>query len=525
MTRLSRRGFGRLAGGAVAAAASLALPGGSALAAPARPAGRAAPASTDPDAPLAQLRGVWIASVTNIDWPSATGLSVEQQQDELVSWFDLARSLHLNAVMLQVRPTADAFWPSPYEPWSQYLTGIQGVDPGYDPLAFAVAEAHKRDLALHAWFNPYRVSMQSDPNQLVPSHPARVHPDWIFEYGGKLYYNPGIPDVREFVEEAILDALRYDVDGVHFDDYFYPYPVSGETLPDEDTFAEYGGGFDDIEDWRRNNIDLLISEMYQRVHEIKPHAIFGVSPFGIWRNSSSDPAGSDTDGTESYSANYADTRLWVEQRWLDYINPQIYWNIGFTVADYAVLVPWWSEQVDGTGVQLYIGEAAYKVGVAGQPDAWQDPAELSKHLAFDQQYPEVGGNVYFSATEVRGDPLGAITELVTEHYPYPALTPPMPRLDATVPRPPVLTSVRGNALAWHATGGPAPTSYAIFRFDARPVPDDFADATHLLDTVHATGHHESYTDTTAVSGTRYWYAVLAVSRASMRSKPSAARRS
>ena len=517
---LSRRRLGRLAAGALAATATAAVPGSSALAAPLSLASSEQAPSTDPNAPLAQLRAIWIASVVNIDWPSKTGLSAAQQQQELIAWFDLANRLNMNAVMLQVRPTADAFWPSRYEPWSQYLTGTQGVDPGYDPLEFAVTEAHKRNLALHAWFNPYRVSMQTDPTQLVDWHPARLHPDWVFAYGPKLYYNPGIPEVRRFVEDAICDALRYDIDGIHFDDYFYPYPVAGQTLPDADTFATYGAGFTDIGDWRRHNINLLISEMYHRIHAVKPHVVFGVSPFGIWRNATSDPAGSDTAGTESYNANYADTRLWVGKRWLDYINPQVYWNIGLAVADYAKLVPWWAQQVDGTGVQLYVGEAAYKVGTSG---AWLDATELSRHLALDQQYPQVDGNVYFSATEVRADPLGAISELVDTYYAHPALTPPMPRLDPRVPQRPVITSVRGGRITWTATGPVPPTEYAIFRFDAEPSEADFGDATHLIATVRATGRHQWYTDSTAVVGTDYWYAVMAVSRTSMRSAPDTAR--
>lgn len=515
----SRRRFGALAAGAAAAAAAVTVPGGSAFAAPttAHPAG-----TPDPNAPLFQLRAFWISSVTNIDWPSKTGLTARQQQDELVAWFDLARQLNMNAVMLQVRPTADAFWPSRYEPWSQYLTGTQGQDPGYDPLAFAVTEAHKRDLELHAWFNPYRVSMQTDPSQLVPWHPARVHPDWVFAYGPKLYYNPGIPEVRAFVEDAILDALRYDIDGVHFDDYFYPYPIAGSTVPDQDTFARYGQGFDTIDDWRRDNINKLVREMRHRIHAAKPHVKFGISPFGIWKNATTDPLGSDTNGLESYSAISADTRRWVKEQWLDYINPQIYWNIGFTVADYAKLIPWWADVCAGTDVQLWIGEATYKVDTTG---AWLDPAELSKHLTFDQQYPEVDGNVYFSAVSVRTDALGATTELVADHYQHPALTPPMPQLDRGAPRAPELRARRtggGVELTLSAGDGPTPaTSYAIFRYDgiAHRVPTP-ADATNLVATVRATGRHQTWTDPTAAAGTDYTYVALAASRVSVLSHPS-----
>ena len=245
-----------------------------------------------PTTPLRQFRASWVASVVNIDWPSRTGLTAAQQQAELIGWLDDAVRQHHNAVILQVRPTADAFWPSKVEPWSQYLTGTQGGDPGYDPLAFAVAEAHKRNLELHAWFNPYRLSMGTDINALVPEHPARQHPDWVVTYGGKLYYNPGIPAARKLVEDAIMDAVsRYDIDGVHFDDYFYPYPVAGQVFDDAATYAQYGAGFPTLAEWRRNNIDLLIQELQQRIKAVKPWVKFGISPFAVWRNKATDPLG------------------------------------------------------------------------------------------------------------------------------------------------------------------------------------------------------------------------------------------
>lgn len=358
------------------------------------------------------VRAEWISSVTNIDWPSAPGLSIDEQKAEYITLLDQATANKLNAVFVQVRPTADAFWPSPYEPWSHWLTGQQGQDPGYDPLAFMVDQAHQRGLEFHAWFNPYRVSMQADPNALVPEHPARQHPEWIFEYGGQLYYNPGVPEARTFVTDAIMHAVQnYDIDGVHLDDYFYPYPVDGEEIPDSETFAEHGAGFDNIEDWRRENINLLVSELDKRIHAAKPDAKFGISPFGIWRNKASDPAGSNTNGMESYSAIYADSRAWVINGWVDYINPQIYWHLGHPNADYAALVPWWADTVAGTDVELYIGQGAYKVGEQN----W-DAAELSEHLTFNKDYPEVVGDVYFSATSLTSNAKDAMAKVVADHY-------------------------------------------------------------------------------------------------------------
>lgn len=476
---------------------------------------------SEPAAGKHQFRALWIASVVNIDWPSTTGLPAQQQHVELTGWFDLAVRLRLNAVIVQVRPSADALWPSRHEPWSQYLTGRQGVDPGYDPLAFAVAEAHQRNLELHAWFNPYRVSMQSDPEQLVPEHPARRHPDWVFTYGSKLYYNPGIPDVRQFVEDAILDAVtRYDIDGVHFDDYFYPYPIADQVLPDADTFARYRTMFDSVTDWRRDNVNKFVSEMGQRVHRTKPWVKFGISPFGIWRNRTSDPRGSDTDGLQSYDSISADSRLWVENGWVDYIIPQLYWNIGQPMADYAKLVPWWNAQVLGTAVQLYIGEATYKVGTAG---AWNNPAELTSHLAFDRNHSGVTGNAYYSARSVRTDALGAMSRLVAEHYRHPAITPPMDHLwrDRPLVHAPALTGARrtdaGVELRWEPPGAHSPTSYAVYRFDGQTHAQgcDFAEPTHLLATVR----DRWFLDATAVAGRTYTYSVTALDRLSAESEP------
>jgi uncharacterized lipoprotein YddW (UPF0748 family) len=474
--------------------------------------------AADPAKPLRQFRASWIASVVNIDWPSRTGLAPAEQQAELVGWLDDAVRQHHNAVVLQVRPTADAFWPSRIEPWSQYLTGTQGGNPGYDPLAFAVAEAHKRNLELHAWFNPYRLSMGTDLSKLVPEHPARRHPDWVVTYGGKIYYNPGIPAARRLVEDAIMDAVsRYDIDGVHFDDYFYPYPVAGQTFDDAATYAQYGAGFPTIADWRRNNINLLILELQHRIKAAKPWVKFGISPFAVWRNVGTDPEGSDTTaGVQTYDDLYADTRRWVREHWIDYIVPQVYWSGGFAPADYNKIVPWWANEVRGTGVHLYIGQATYKVGVSTQSPDWMDPAELSDHLAFNTTVPEVQGDIYFSAKDVRADRLGATTLLNQNWYTRPALVPAMPSLDARPPLP--VRSLHadrtpaGVRLQWR-TGSTDTTSYAVYRRDLTAgdlCPDN--DARNLLATVRSTGARQTFVDATAVKGHRYVYLVTALDR-------------
>ncbi|NUT07034.1 MAG: family 10 glycosylhydrolase [Hamadaea sp.] len=480
----------------------------------------AAACTPNPATPLRQLRAMWIASVTNIDWPSATGLSAATQQAEFKSWLDLAVRRNLNAVVVQIRPSADAFWPSSYEPWSRYLTGTQGAGPGYDPLAFMVSEAHARNLEFHAWFNPYRVALTTDLTMLTATHPARVHPEWTFAYDGRRYYNPGIPAVRTFVEDAMMDAVtKYDVDGVHWDDYFYPYPVSGVAIPDATTFVQYGGGFSDIGDWRRNNVDLLVQEMSQRIHAAKPWVKFGISPFGIWRNASTDALGSQTSGLQSYDAIYADSRKWVKSGWLDYIAPQIYWHIGFTTADYAVLMPWWADLVAGTNTQLYIGQAAYRVGASGQSAQWQTTTELTNHVTLNRSYAEVDGDIYFSANDVLADRLGSITRLAADHYTRPALLPlSVPGTPPASPATPSGTRVSsGVQLNWTGSG----TSYAVYRIAGAGPADAcaFTDAANLLTTVRGT----AYLDKSAVAGQTYTYYVTALDRLHNQSAPSGGR--
>lgn len=479
------------------------------------------PCPSDPATPKDQFRAMWITSVYNIDWPSASGLSASAQRSEFRSWLDLAEQQNMNAVVVQVRPTADAFWPSPHEPWSQWLTGTQGRGPGYDPLAFMVEEAHERGIEFHAWFNPYRVATHTDRTQLHSSHPARQNPSWSFEYNGQLYYNPGIPEVREFVIDAMMDAvINYDIDGAHFDDYFYPYPASGQQIPDQSTYSQYGSGFASIDDWRRDNINRLVEGMSQAITAAKPHVAFGISPFGIWRNSSTDPRGSDTSGLQSYDAIYADTRTWVREGWIDYVTPQLYWYIGKSAADYEVLVPWWSDLVSGTDVHLYVGQAAYKVGDGG---AWNDPAELSDHLQLNRDYPEVRGDVFFSASDVRNDPLGAISQLTSQHYSRPALIPARTQLPGTTPSSPVISDATRTANGIAVTIEGDATSYAIYRFDGETPGDtcDFADATHLVGVTRGNGSVGTFTDTSAGDGT-YTYHATALSRNHLESNPSSA---
>ncbi|MDI6099980.1 family 10 glycosylhydrolase [Actinoplanes sp. NEAU-A12] len=420
-----------------------------------------------------ELRGMWLTTVYNIDWPSKPGLPQEQVRAEYLKWLDVAVAQRHNAIFVHVRPSGDAFWKSDYAPWSNWLTGkLDGTDPGWDPMAFMVDEAHKRNLEFHAWFNPYRGTQPApsgagtDLTKLAPGHPLLAHPDWRIAYPtgttGRLYFDPGNPEARRFVEDAMLEAVRkYDVDGVHFDDFFYPYPEKGEDFPDGASFAKYGAGKSRA-DWRRDNVDTLVREMKERIAEIKPWVKYGISPFGIWRNGGE---GSDTSGLESYSAIYADTRKWVREGWLDYIVPQLYWTIGFDKADYAKVLPWWITMMKGSPVQLYIGMADYRVGEKGD---WSDPAQLDRQMALNDKYG-VQGQVHFSAKQVREDRLGSVTRYAGKHYASPALPPRMARLPASPPAAPRITagtrSASGAVTLTVADGGG--TSWALYRVGER----------------------------------------------------------
>ncbi|MQA01700.1 MAG: family 10 glycosylhydrolase [Streptosporangiales bacterium] len=474
-----------------------------------------------PDVPKHQMRGMWVASVRSLDWPSKPGLSVREQQAELVAQLDLARENRLNAVFLQVRPSGDTFWPSELEPWSQWLSGKQGKDPGYDPLAFAVREAHERNIELHAWFNPYRASFEAPPVDLTRGHPARQHPSWVFKYGKDLYYDPGVPAAREFVQRVVLEAVRrYDIDGVHFDDYFYPYPLPGKQLPDKRTFARYGDGFDHIGAWRRHNVNTMVRDVGRRIHAEKPAVKFGISPFGIWKNDSSDPRGSPTKGLESFHAIYADSRTWVKRGWIDYVAPQLYWHRGFAVADYAKLVPWWADLVRDTDVHLYIGQAAYRLGTE---KAWRSRDVLSANLALNRNYPAVRGDVYFNAASVREDRGRGFSRLVDDHYSRPAMLPPIDHLGGRAPGAPRVLGATaaddGVTVRWRDGPGRTPTSYAVYRVAGESAsPCAFADARSLVATVRR-GDRQTFVDRTAEDGTTYTYYVTGVDRLGNESQP------
>ena len=360
------------------------------------------------------MRGIWLATVSRLDWPPVSSVNasradrISQQQKALTDKLDKLKSVGINTVFFQVKPDGTALWPSKILPWSDTLTGRVGDDPGYDPLQFMLDEAHKRGLRVHAWFNPYRVTTNTKPATLaalsrtVSQHPASVyvlHRDWIRTASDRIVLDPGIPEVRDWITSIVAEVVtRYPVDGVQFDDYFYT-ETPGSTLDDRQTFSRYGVGFASKADWRRDNTQRLIEQVSRTVKQINPDVEFGVSPAGVWRNRSHDPAGSDTSGAAAYDEAYADTRRWVQQGLLDYIAPQVYWPFSRTAARYDVLAKWWADVVKPTRTRLYIGVALYKVGEASkiEPD-WTIQGgvpELKKQLDLNESVTGISGTILF----------------------------------------------------------------------------------------------------------------------------------
>ncbi len=392
--------------------------------------------------PKYEFRGVWISTVTNVDWPSEKGLSSEDQKQEFINLLDKLQHDGINAVVVQVRPSADAFYPSQYEPWSEYLTGTQGEapDPYYDPLQFMIDEAHKRGMEFHAWINPYRAVFNIHTSSVSSDHITKRHPEWFLTYGDRKYFNPGLPVVMEYVTDIVRDIIgRYDVDGIHVDDYFYPYPINGKEFPDNAAYNMYGHGLSKAA-WRRSNCDSVIKRIHDVVLDTKPGIKFGVSPFGIWRNKQQDPMGSDTKvgNTSSYDDLYADILLWLQKGWIDYVAPQIYWEIGNPSADYETLVKWWSEHTYGK--QLLIGHGISKA-LEKNNRAWKNTDELPDEIKMLRDYNNVQGSVYFSSSSLMQNPNGWGDSLHDNYYKYPALIPPAPWIDTSAPSKPDIVKI------------------------------------------------------------------------------------
>ncbi|MBB5622499.1 uncharacterized lipoprotein YddW (UPF0748 family) [Pedobacter cryoconitis] len=467
-------------------------------------------------APKREFRGVWVATVTNIDWPSRPGLSVDEQKQELIALLDQHKRNGMNAIMLQVRPAADAFYRKSREPWSQWLMGRQGVapSPGYDPLEFAITEAHSRGMELHAWFNPYRASMSAN-TVFSEDHMTKKRPDMFFTYGGKKQFDPGIPEVREYIVQVILDVVKgYDVDGIHFDDYFYPYPIAGQRINDGATFSKYSNGFTNLNDWRRNNVDLLIKQLDDSIHHYKKYVKFGISPFGIWKNRKEDPQGSETNGLSNFTELYADSRKWIKEGWVDYINPQVYFSFTRKAAPFDTLVDWWSNNTYGR--HLYIGQAAYLMNQRMEA-AWRDPSQIPDQIRYMRENNRVQGSVFFSSKSFSTVARATADSLRNDLYKYPALPPQMPWLDEIVPNMPQGLSAEavgiGVQLKWSAPlkaeDGETASGYVIYRFDE----GEKISVVNPKNIIKISFNDiPSFLDTNTIKGKRYTYLVTALDR-------------
>lgn len=378
--------------------------------------------------PLYEFRGVWIATVDNIDWPTRGVTDPVLQRAEYIQQLDMHVRNGMNAIIMQVRPAADAFYPSPYEPWSQWLTGVQGRPPSpyYDPLAFMIDEAHKRGLEFHAWCNPYRADFNIGRSSIAPTHVTRLHPEWFLDYGGKRYFDPANKQAQQFVVNVIADIVkRYDVDAIHMDDYFYPYRIPGVEFPDQRSYLASRSPLNK-DDWRRSNVDSIIRKLDSAIKKEKPWCKFGISPFGVWRNKDKDPEGSDSRaGQTNYDDLYADILLWLRKGWIDYVTPQLYREIGDRLIAYEKLVDWWASH--SYGRHVYIGQAMYR---AGSNAVWRNPNELPNQIKINRANPNVQGSIYFSSKSFAKNPNGWNDSLQQNYYRIKALIPPMSWLPA-----------------------------------------------------------------------------------------------
>ena len=427
--------------------------------------------------PKREFRGAWIHVIGQSQYKD---MNPGEMRLYLTGLLDSLKVCNVNAVIFQIRPTADAFYYSEIEPWSRYLTGVQGQAPSedFDPMAFMIQECHKRGLEFHAWMNPYRVTASSN-DELVDEHVYWKHPEWFVRYGNQIYFDPGLPESRTYICQVVEDVVRrYDIDAIHMDDYFYPYPIAGEVFPDNESFARYASiqGFtpDQRADWRRDNVNLLIEKIKYTIVRTKPWVRFGISPFGIYRNKKDTPdaSGSDTRGLQNYADLYADVLLWTEKAWVDYLIPQVYWEIGHSAADYAALIPWWAMKKNGG--HLYIGQDVVRTMQAADSrteGANQLPSKMSQLRSF----PAIDGNCWWPAYRVTDNFMGMADSLKNNYQTYPALVPAYLHMHAKQPK--EVKSLKaewtpqGYLLHWKQNGdGSDPETarnFVIYRFQKK----------------------------------------------------------
>jgi uncharacterized lipoprotein YddW (UPF0748 family) len=433
--------------------------------------------------PKRELRGVWIATVQNIDWPSPRNYNAILQKEEFLNILNSHQQTGINAVFVQVRIASDALYSKSLEPWANVLSGLQGQAPipYYDPLEFMIQESHNRGIEFHAWLNLNRANL-SMKTLLNSEHVVRKHPEWFIQYNGQLMYDFGLPEVRNYLGEVVRNLVKnYNLDGVHFDDYFYPYPSTNSSLKDQATFEKYKLGDEKIEDWRRRNIDQLIKQIAEIIKEEKPKVKFGISPFGIYRHQSPNYAeGSPTKkGLQSFSDLFADTEKWIKEGWVDYLAPQLYWATNHSVAPFGPLLKWWAEH--SYDRPIYAGIGAYHL-----KDTWTN-AELAKQLQQTRTNPKVQGSIYFSSKWISQNTKGWRDTLRSNYFKEIALVPPMPWIDNIPPTPPHQVSLAKRDGEWHLDwkSGELPSDqdpvayYVVYRFKKTDI-DPLEQAEHII---------------------------------------------
>lgn len=407
-----------------------------------------------------EFRGAWVTTVWNSDWPSKPGLSVEQQKTELLEIIKQLQSLNFNALVLQVRPEGDALYASALEPWSAWITGTQGKppEPFYDPLEFAIAECHKRNIELHAWFNPYRAKTTTRSGSNVSPHIAITNPEVVYQWGNQLWMDPGTKIVQDRAYNVIIDVVkRYDLDGVHLDDYFYPYPISGQSFPDQKTYAAYAanGGKLSLENWRRENVNQMVLRLSQGIKKTKSHVKFGISPFGIYRPGQ--PPG--IVGLDPYSVLYADSKKWLQEGWIDYLAPQLYWRTDQTQQSYEVLLKWWTE-ANTKQRHIYAGNNIGQLdGKAWKNEEIQKQIQLSRNLAGKLSL----GNIFFSMSSLSENRQGIADQFKNVYYSRPAIVPTMSWQNSTPPSPPKELKFENGRLNWQAGNNQPVRSWTLYR--------------------------------------------------------------
>lgn len=466
--------------------------------------------------PKREMRGLWITSAYNLDWPSSASSSAKKQKAEFIEILEKHEKKHLNTIFLQIRVSADALYDSQYEPWSKVLTGKRGKKPNYDPLQFAIEECHKRNIELHAWFNVFRGAKSSKKIKKDKNHIVKKHPNWFLKTKAGYYFNPGKKEATDYLKNVVIDLVKkYDVDGIHFDDYFYPQEINKVKINDSKLWKKYqkSGGNLSLKDWRRDNINQFIKQISIAIKKEKPYLKFGISPVAVWRHKDVDENGSPTQhAMSSYDDLYGDSRKWLKEEWIDYLVPQLYQSTEYPHAGFKTMIEWWDSQQFSR--HLYIGHAIYKLNT--EEKGWiNNPLEIKNQLLFSRKHEHIKGNAFFRASNFNRKTKEFEKILETELYPYIALVPRMPWLDNIPPNSPknlyIKRTEKGIFLTWSpptkAADNQTAHSFLIYRVELN-LTLDFEHPKFII----AQQKETSFLDMSADPNINYLYFITALDR-------------